>query len=191
MNTTVLTDEVILTEPNSPGAQLAAFRQQQGFTQEYVAGKLHLRVRIVQLIEADDYDRLPEPVFVKGYLRAYAKLLGVHHEPLLEKYKSEYMKKDTRYEKALWQSKKEPVRAERLVKWFTCLFAVGVMAAVAIWWQQHKAEEEIAAKESQSELALNKVNAEVRLTDLSKMQSLLSTSASSTQVLSIVEKKVD
>lgn len=183
-----ISDETILTETCSPGAQLAAMRQQQGFTQEYVANKLHLRVRIMQLIEADEYERLPEPVFVKGYLRAYAKLLGVNPEPIVAVYKANYMT-DTKMEKTLWQSKKEPVRAERLVKWFTMLFAAGVLIAVGIWWQQNRAAEQgdTAHRDTRSDLALNnKVNSEVRLTDLSKMQSLFSAPN-----ISVSEKKDD
>lgn len=180
-----ISDETIPTEPASPGAQLAIVRQQQGFTQEYVASKLHLRVRIMQLIEADEYERLPEPVFVKGYLRAYAKLLGINPEPILATYKANYMI-DTKLEKTLWQSKKEPVRAEKLVKWFTILFATGVLIAVGIWWQQHRGEQQATAKrETHSDLALNnKINSEVRLTDLSKMQSLFSA-----RDLTVFEKK--
>ena len=67
----------------NPGVQLASIRQQKGYTVEYVANKLHLRVRIIELIENSEFNLLPEPVFVKGYLRAYSKLLGISPEPFL------------------------------------------------------------------------------------------------------------
>jgi len=190
MTTTTL-DEANLSEPVGPGAQLAAIRQQQGFTQEYVASKLHLRVRIVQLIDADEYERLPEPVFIKGYLRAYAKLLGVNHEPILTHYKSNYMI-ETRFEKALWQSKKEPIRAERLVKWLTLLFATGVLLALAIWWQQQQenVQMDTASRSRSTQLALNE-KSEVRLTDLSKMQSLFSSSSALASSIPSSEKAID
>ncbi len=66
---------------DSPGAQLAALREQHGYTAEYVASKLHLRVCMIERLEADDYQDMPEPVFIKGYLRAYAHLPGAPVPP--------------------------------------------------------------------------------------------------------------
>jgi cytoskeleton protein RodZ len=185
MNTTTL-DEIKIAEPSNPGAQLIVARQQKGFSQEYVASKLHLRVRVIQLLEADDYNRLPQPVFIKGYLRAYAKLVGIDYIPLLEKFNSIYVS-EIKQEKALWQqSKRDSNHAERAVRWFTALFAIGVLAAVTIWWQQNKEAEQIStAKEDRQEVAINQKNPEVRLTDLSKMQSLFSSTVS----ISPMEKK--
>ena len=90
MNTTVIVDEIHNGTQEKPGMQLARVREKKGYSQEYVAGKLHLRVRIIELLEVDDYDQMPEPVFIKGYLRAYAKLLSVPAEPLLETFNSMY-----------------------------------------------------------------------------------------------------
>lgn len=185
MITTTTLDEIKVVELTNPGAQLGISRQQKGFTQEYVASKLHLRVRVIQLLESDDYERLPEPVFIKGYLRAYAKLLGVDYVPLLEKFNSLNIP-DIKHEKALWQSRRESNHGERAVRWFTALFAVGVLVAVSIWWQQNKETEQLTSvKEEKQEVAINQKNPEVRLTDLSKMQSLFSSSNS----LSPMEKK--
>ena len=35
-------------------------------------------------LEANDWDRLPAPVFVRGYIRAYARLMALDDEELLE-----------------------------------------------------------------------------------------------------------
>lgn len=178
MNITAM-DDINITEQKSPGAQLSTARQQKGFTQEYVATKLHLRVRIIQLLEADDYDRLPEAVFIKGYLRAYAKLLSVDHIPLLEKFNSIQGPEPRPEKAALWQqTRRESHHGERAVRWITALFAISVLAAVSIWWQKNKESEPLtASREDKREVALNQKNPEVRLTDLSKMQSLFSSSA--------------
>lgn len=187
MNTTTM-DDIKITEQKNPGAQLGASRQEKGFTQEYVATKLHLRVRVIQLLEADDYERLPEAVFIKGYLRAYAKLLGVDYVPLLEKFNSFHRPEPRQEKAALWQqTRRDSHHGERAVRWFTALFAISVLAAVSIWWQQNKESEKLtASQENKQEVALNQRNSEVRLTDLSKMQSLFS---SSTVNISPMEKK--
>lgn len=161
-----------------PGAQLAAIRQQKGYTTEYVAGKLHLRVNMIELIEADDYANMPQPVFIKGYLRAYAKLLHLPYEPLIQQFNelNSHSHIERKFERALWQNRREPNKAEHAVRWLTSIFAVIVLAAVAMWWHTNKENEHLfhanvnAVKPTQQAQS----ETEVKLTDLSKMRSLLS-----------------
>lgn len=60
-----------------PGAQLAAQREAKGWTVEHAAGQLKFATRQVLALEADNYSALPGPVTVRGFVRAYAKLLGL------------------------------------------------------------------------------------------------------------------
>lgn len=175
MNTTTTMDEGNNAEIDNPGVQLSHIRQQKGYSTEYVASKLHLRVRIIELIENGDFDLLPEPVFVKGYLRAYSKLLGVSPDPFLAVFNDQYVF-EKKPERALWQSKRESHKAEHVIRWVTLVFALGVMVAVGIWWQKNKDLPEVySTKETTTELSLNEPEPEtdLKLTDLSKMQSLL------------------
>ena len=61
--------------PTSPGDYLRQARLAASLNIEDVAKYLHLRHNIIEAIENDDYHTLPASVFIKGYLRAYAKLL--------------------------------------------------------------------------------------------------------------------
>jgi cytoskeleton protein RodZ len=174
MNTTVITDEIEDKVTQKPGALLSTVRKQKGLSTEYVAGKLHLRVRLIELLEADDYDNMPEPVFIKGYLRAYAKFVEIAPEPLLEAFNSLYIS-ERKVDKALWQSRRETHKAEHAVRWITAFFAIGVIIAVAIWWHTNKDNERLLpANISHNETQNVKSENEIRLTDLSKMRSLLS-----------------
>lgn len=67
----------------SPGAQLAAYRKERGWTVEQVASQLNLAPRQIVAIESDDYPSLPGMPIVRGFIRAYAKLLKVDAAPLL------------------------------------------------------------------------------------------------------------
>lgn len=67
----------------SPGAQLAAYREERGWTIEQVAGQLNLAPRQIVALESDDYPALPGMSIVRGFIRAYAKLLKVDAAPLL------------------------------------------------------------------------------------------------------------
>lgn len=66
-----------------PGAQLAAQRQAKGWSVEHAAGQLKFATRQVIALEADNYAVLPGPVIVRGFVRAYAKLLGLDANALV------------------------------------------------------------------------------------------------------------
>lgn len=67
----------------SPGAQLAAYREERGWTIEQVASQLNLAPRQIAAIEHDNYPALPGMPIVRGFIRAYAKLLKVDPAPML------------------------------------------------------------------------------------------------------------
>lgn len=67
----------------SPGAQLAARRQQFGWTVEQVASQINLAPRQIEAIEADDFAALPGMAVARGFVRAYAKLLKLDATPLM------------------------------------------------------------------------------------------------------------
>ena len=180
MNTTITMDETADNLQDKPGALLAKGRIEQGYTTEYIAGKLHLRVRLIELLEADDYYNMPEPVFIKGYLRGYAKLLNCPDQPLLDSFNTLYKTTERKIEKALWQSRRETNKAEHAIRWLTGFFAMVVLMAVAIWWYTNKENENLfSANASHVENTPSKSETEIRLTDLSKMRSLLSSHSAS------------
>lgn len=67
----------------SAGAQLAAFREERGWTVEHVANQLNLAARQIDALEHDNYAALPGMVIVRGFIRAYAKVLKVDSVPIL------------------------------------------------------------------------------------------------------------
>lgn len=182
MNTLTTLDENSTKNEHLLGEQLASIRQEKGYTMEYVANKLNLRVYTIELIENNKFKLLPGPVFVKGYIRAYTKLLGVSPEPYLAVLAT---LSDTEIgakkpERALlWQqSKPESYKAEYIIRWFTALFALGVIIAVGIWWQKNEDNQKLFAKSSAPvDLSLNQTSitetTDLKLTDISKMKSLL------------------
>lgn len=67
----------------SPGAKLTAGRNALGWTVEQVAAQLKLAPRQIIALEKDDYPALPEAAIVKGFTRAYAKLVKLDPDPIL------------------------------------------------------------------------------------------------------------
>jgi cytoskeleton protein RodZ len=68
----------------TPGAVLAARRGERGLTIRSAAAATRIRPEYLSALEAGDLQLLPGPVYVKGYLRTYARYLGVDPEPLVE-----------------------------------------------------------------------------------------------------------
>jgi cytoskeleton protein RodZ len=66
-----------------PGSTLREEREALGVTLREVSETLNLSITVIQAIEADDYQKLPGPVFARGYIRAYARLLSLEPEALL------------------------------------------------------------------------------------------------------------
>ncbi|MDG4552777.1 MAG: DUF4115 domain-containing protein [Candidatus Competibacter sp.] len=75
---------------NEPlGAWLTQVRTGYGAEQRDVAHHLGLNPAIIQALETDDFARLGAPVFVRGYLSRYARLLNLPEQAVLERYRQQ------------------------------------------------------------------------------------------------------
>ena len=77
------------SDASSAGAALAAAREEMNLSISDVARHLKLTSAQVEALEEGAYERLPGRVFVRGFLRNYAKLLGVDPQPLLRRIEHE------------------------------------------------------------------------------------------------------
>lgn len=66
-----------------PGKILAAQRETMGWSVEQVAEQLKLATRQVVALEQGDYQALPGPAVVRGFVRAYAKVVRLDAAPLV------------------------------------------------------------------------------------------------------------
>ncbi len=71
-------------ESASPGQRLRLARESRQLTRDAVAAQMRIEAKVIDALERDDYTQLPAAVFVRGYLRAYAKLVGMAAEPLVD-----------------------------------------------------------------------------------------------------------
>ncbi len=69
-----------------PGQRLKRGRELRGLSLADVAASLKLSLRFIEAIEQDRYDQLPEPVFVRGYMRSYARLLQLDEADVVAKF---------------------------------------------------------------------------------------------------------
>jgi cytoskeleton protein RodZ len=72
----------------SAGQRLKAERERRGLSTQKAANELLLDDWVVVALEADDYQRVGAPVFIKGHLKRYAALLGIPVDDILAAYQS-------------------------------------------------------------------------------------------------------
>ncbi len=75
-----------VADMSRPGAYLRSIREYKSVSRNYLRAQLGLTESLFSALEADDHRRLPDQVFVRGYLRRYAELLGVRVAPVLAGY---------------------------------------------------------------------------------------------------------
>ena len=114
------------------GSYLKSMRTQMGIPIEAVAGEIRISIRQLSLIEAEEHEKLPDVVYVKGILRAYAGYIGVDADDIVERYlinRSAYEKKSSETKFFNYNSKK----FYRLCVWAGVLITVIVLAGYAVY----------------------------------------------------------
>ena len=71
----------------SPGRRLRRAREARKIEAARIASELRLTPQTIAALERDDYEHLPSPVFIAGYIRSYARLVGQDPEPLVDAFR--------------------------------------------------------------------------------------------------------
>jgi cytoskeleton protein RodZ len=70
----------------APGAQLRQARERRDLSLDEVATKTRVQRRYLQALEEGTVDKLPEPVYARGFLKKYADFLGLDSAGIAERY---------------------------------------------------------------------------------------------------------
>ena len=73
------------------GQMLRAAREEKKWSFMDTEDTTKIRVRYIQALEEEDYDVLPGTTYVKGYLRTYAKQLGLNPDEIIGLYNDSIM----------------------------------------------------------------------------------------------------
>ncbi|MCG6658549.1 helix-turn-helix domain-containing protein [Halomonas campisalis] len=141
-DTYTTTDAADVTSQASPGELLRRERENQGLSRDEVATALNLRPAVVDGLEADDYDQIPIVAYRRGYLRAYARLLGMEDRTVLDAYTSRFEGDEPERRVTPVQVTRPPSRIGAwLFKLVTLLVIAGLIGLTLMWWQSRGGSE--------------------------------------------------
>ncbi|MGR6835690.1 helix-turn-helix domain-containing protein [Syntrophomonas erecta] len=76
------------------GDVLREEREKQGFTWEDVEEETKIRKYYIKALENEDFSSLPPQVYATGFVRRYAKFLGLDEQALVDEFKSQAYPED-------------------------------------------------------------------------------------------------
>ncbi len=119
---------VVLSADGNVGAALRQAREALGLAEDDIAQATRVRAPYIAAIEAFDFDALPARPFVVGYVRAYAKALGVDSEAVVARLHAEAPKVDGKL-RSPGGVRHDAFAAVRLL----LVIGAGLAAAVVAW----------------------------------------------------------
>ena len=126
-----------------PGERLQAARIQEGLTIDDVASRMHLSPSILQAIEDNNFEEITAPIFVKGYLRAYARIVSLDEEDMIQQYMQYYSEEDPPISSTGNVTPELSVTDARM-RWTTYLVVIVLAVLLSVWWWNKDRVEEPA-----------------------------------------------
>ena len=127
---------------SSPGEKLKKLREERGLSHHRVAEALHMTAHYVKSLESDQYQKLPGKTFVKGYFKAYARLLDADVDEVMQCYEQ--------YVSALEETQEneaEEIRAKKVydqnIRWMICAAVIILLVISISWWMSRDGGEEV------------------------------------------------
>ena len=135
-----MTDQTIQdqNQPTRFGARLKAAREALHLSPKDAGAHLHLNPRIINIIENEDFTNGPPAIFMRGYLRSYARLLSFSDADIEAALKNLglVVQPSTAHPPCL-QTERESTTNDRYITWVTYLVIFVSVILVGIWWSSH------------------------------------------------------
>ncbi len=119
-----------------PGEYLKRERELREVSLEDISSEIKVSVRLLKALEADDYQALPHTAFVKGFIKAYCKYLGVDGNEALLRYEL-YLQEVAEFEEPAKKPKSLDVaeRSYPVRKFLTLtLVAIGIIIIAGVYY---------------------------------------------------------
>ncbi|MBT2373707.1 RodZ domain-containing protein [Pseudomonas fluorescens] len=128
--------EVVAANRINPGETLRQARESNGWSLAEVALKLNLTTTSLGNLETGAFDKLPGHTFARGYIRAYAKLLGIDQTVLVQEF-DQFTGTDSQGSNVHGLGHiEEPVRVSHtILRIVSLLLLIAVIGGGFVWWQ--------------------------------------------------------
>jgi cytoskeleton protein RodZ len=132
--------EVAAASRVNPGETLRQARESRGWSLSEVAAKLNLTLTSLANLEAGAFDKLPGHTFSRGYIRAYAKLLGMDQAVLVQAF-DQYTGTNAQGSNVHGLGRiEEPSRlAHNLLRIVSLMLVLALVGGGFLWWQDNTA----------------------------------------------------
>lgn len=118
------------------GARLTSARESLSISTEQAASDLNLPHDYICKLEQGALEGLPSMVFAKGYIRAYAKLLNLDDNELVEEYEGLHGEGSGKGQiRPVSRVRQQVKMNDPVMKFTSWLFILGIIG-VSIWWWQ-------------------------------------------------------
>lgn len=132
----VLDSEAVAFTGENPGETLRKARENKGWSQTEVAIKLNLTVQALAHLELGDFAKLPGNTFARGYIRTYAKLLGIDQESLVVAFDQLTGSNASGSSVHALGRIEEPAHvAQKLLRVISLVLLAALALASYLWWQ--------------------------------------------------------
>ena len=130
----------------SPGAMLKARRETLGLSQQDIADKLFLKTKQINDLENDIIDEKSSVTFTKGYVRNYAKQLGMNSQEVIEAFERFHNQTSVPSSEKLQSFSKRVAKQTHDDRWMmvTYVILLLIIAAVVVWWYQQPSDDTVA-----------------------------------------------
>jgi len=116
-------------------------RESNGWSLAEVALKLNLTVTSLSNLEAGAFDKLPGHTFARGYIRAYAKLLGMDQTVLVQQFDQSTGTDSQGSNVHALGRIEEPVRVSHtILRIVSLLLLIAVIGGGFVWWQDQTSQ---------------------------------------------------
>ncbi|CAH1562273.1 Transcriptional regulator [Vibrio jasicida] len=171
------------------GTLLKNKRESLGMTQKHVADRLRLRVSVIEDIESNRFEAQQVTTFTRGYLRSYAKLVGLDEKIVLAALErtSEVHVKPQETEMQSFSRKTKHEKHNSRIMLLTWAIAIVITGISGAWWWQNQQENSLAqvVTESSSETEQTADDADIDL--MSADELIASTPAEVAPVVEVAE----
>ncbi|MGR2945372.1 cytoskeleton protein RodZ [Vibrio vulnificus] len=132
------------------GTLLKRKRESMGYTQKQVADRLRLRVNVIEQIDDNQFESGQVATFTRGYLRSYARLVGLDEKIILDALDNTG---DAQHQEQEMQSFSRKTNTEKhnsrimLITWGIFIIITGISS---LWWWQNQQENSLAQSVNQA-----------------------------------------